>query len=128
MKQQKPKLLVMVLVALFSLCANAQNVEIDGICYNLDDQTKTARVDWSEDPYSGEIIIPESVEYGGDVYSVTIIGIGAFGSCDGLTSITIPNSVTTIGDWAFDGCTGLTSVTIPNSVTTIGDWAFDGCI
>ena len=45
MKQQKPKLLVTVLVALFSLCANAQDVEIDGVYYNLDDQTKTARVD-----------------------------------------------------------------------------------
>ena len=55
------------------------------------------------------------------------IGDYAFSGCDGLTSITIPNSVTLIGDYTFYGCTGLTSVTIPNSVTSIGNSAFNGC-
>ena len=44
----------------------------------------------------------------------------AFYYCDGLMSITIPDSVTSIGGSAFSGCTGLTSVTIPDSVTSIG--------
>ena len=59
--------------------------------------------------------------------SVTSIGVGAFGDCTGLTSVTIPNSVTSIGSGAFCGCTGLTSVTIPNSVTSIDNRAFEGC-
>ena len=41
-----------------------------------------------------------------------LIGNEAFDNCDGLTSVTIPNSVTTIGSDAFYACTGLTSVNI----------------
>ena len=59
--------------------------------------------------------------------SVTSIGSNAFNGCSGLTSVTIPDSVTSIGSSAFGGCSGLTSITIPNSVTSIGDSAFSGC-
>ena len=77
--------------------------------------------------YSGNVIIPSSVVYNGNTYPVTSIGMSAFNSCSGLTSVTIPNSVTSIGSLAFNNCSGLTSVTIPNSVTSIGGSAFWGC-
>ena len=70
---------------------------------------------------SGDVKIPERVKFAGKKYTVTSIGVYAFRSCTGLTSVTIPNSVTSIGVYAFSRCTGLTSVTIPNSVTTIGE-------
>ena len=76
--------------------------------------------------YSGEVIIPESVEYGGKTYKVTGIYLCAFLYCGHLTSVTIPNTVTSIGERAFEGCGSLTSVTIPSSVTSIGRDAFDG--
>lgn len=69
--------------------------------------------------YSGNVHIPESVEYEGKTYSVTSIGAEAFSDCTSLTSVTIPNTVTSIGYNAFAGCTKLTSITIPASVTTI---------
>ena len=42
--------------------------------------------------------------------SVTTIGAGAFGSCLGLTNLTIPDSVGSIGNRAFSHCFNLTSV------------------
>ena len=102
--------------------------EINGINYDLNAETKQATVvAKSSGKYSGEVVIPESVEHEDAAYSVTSIGMDAFAYCSGLASVTIGNSVTSIGKYAFDGCSGLTSVTIPNSVTSIGDYAFWDC-
>ena len=77
--------------------------------------------------YSGNVVIPSSVEYNGNSYSVTSIGECTFADCTDLTSVTIPNGVTSIEYIAFAGCSSLTSVTIPNSVTSIADLAFSRC-
>lgn len=59
--------------------------------------------------------------------SVTSIGDRAFKGCKNLSSVTISEGVILIGNNAFDGCTSLTSLSIPNSVTSIGYNAFSGC-
>ena len=114
------------LAVLLSLPMLAEKVMIDGINYEFNAETKQAIVTYKRN-YSGEVVIPESVEHEGITYSVTSIGEEAFYECSGLTSVTIGNSVTSIGDRAFYECDGLTSVTIPNSVTSIGSGVFDGC-
>ena len=116
------------LAVLPSLPMLAAQIEIDGINYDLLSKAKQATViAKSSGKYSGEVVIPESVEFNGISHSVTSIGDNAFDDCFGLTSVTIGNSVTSIGSSAFSYCFGLTSVTIPNSVTSIGDHAFSGC-
>ena len=131
-------LLTTIAVLLCSLMANAYDFYVDGIYYNITSSTylkvevtyvcKGAWVSYVSN-YSGAVIIPSTVAYEGSTYSVTSIGEGAFYDCDGLTSVTIPNSVTSIGRSAFSLCSGLTSVEIPNSVTTIGESAFYyGCL
>ncbi len=79
---------------------------------------------------SGSLVIPESVVFNNESYSVVELmrknNKGLFEDVKGLTSVLIPNSVTRIGDNAFAGC-GLTSVTIGKSVTYIGNFAFSGC-
>ena len=118
----------LILSVVFSTSASAYDVEIDGICYNLNSEGKTAEVTFVDKNYSGEVVIPSSITSKGKEYTVTSIGYRAFSDCSRLTSVTIPNSVTSIGRYAFTNCKGLTSVTIPNSVTSIGDYAFSGCI
>ena len=97
------------LLALFALClpwGAWADVEIDGIYYKLVPMAKTAEVTngGTEGRYSGDIVIPASVEYEGVTYSVTSIGKYAFQKCSSLTSVGISNSVTDIGIHAFYNC------------------------
>ena len=93
------------LAVLLSLPMLAVEVEIDGINYDLVVKAKQATViAKSSGEYSGEVVIPESVEHEGAAYSVTSIGSSAFYYCSVLTSVTIPNSVTSIGWYAFYLC------------------------
>ena len=108
------------LLLLCATVATAHDFEVDGIYYNItDDTNKTVKVtyrgtysDEYSKEYTGSVVIPESVTYDGTTYSVTSIGERAFYGCTGLTSITIPNSITSIGYWAFYNCYGLTSITV----------------
>ena len=130
------KKLTTLLLALVA-CAGtmfASDTQVDGIWYKFNNGNLTAEVTYQgadytsySNRYSGEVVIPSSVTYNAQTYTVTSIGTSAFDACTGLTSVTIPNSVTSIGSWAFYDCSSLTSVIIGNSVTSIGGSAFSGC-
>ncbi|MBR1521242.1 MAG: leucine-rich repeat domain-containing protein [Bacteroidaceae bacterium] len=127
MKRTILKSMIVALGVLLSINANAYDVEVNGIYYNLDKEEKQAEVKSGDSKYEGDVVIPGSFSHDGVTYSVTSIGDAAFYNCSGLTSVAIPNSVTSIGGYAFSDCNGLTSVTILNSVTSIGKEAFGGC-
>lgn len=76
---------------------------------------------------SGDVVIPDSVEYNGNKYAVKRIDSYAFRECTGVTSVIIPNTVTSIFTAAFSYCTNMTSVAIPNTITIISDEAFSVC-
>ena len=104
--------------------ANSEKTEVSVTYYQYLDYNYYSYV---RGYYSGNVVIPESIVYNGNTYSVTSIGDEAFWFCSGLTSVTIPNSVSTIGTSAFYRCSGLTSVTIPQSVSSIGAYSFADC-
>lgn len=140
--------LVMLLTA---VAASAVEVEIDGLWYNIVEETGEASVIQykNNNRYSGDIIIPEYIDNGGNTYRVTNIEEWAFQFC-GIDKITIPSSVETMGKGVFADCYNLTTVNIlspieiiedqtfgsceklesfviPNSVKVIGSSAFNGC-
>lgn len=110
MKKNTLIFMFVVVAALLSLNANAYDVTINGIYYNLNLETQTAEVVIGQDGYSGEVMIPESIEYEDVTYSVTSIGEYAFKNCKHLIKVTIPKSVTSIGTQAFRSCKGLSDV------------------
>ena len=114
-----------------ALGTQAYDFQAGGVYYNI---TKAAASGTpgtvsvtSGDGYSGNIVIPATVENDGNTYEVTAIAAQAFQNSIHLSAVTIGSNVTTIGQNSFKGCNGLTTITIPDSVTTIGNYAFYIC-
>jgi len=110
--------------------SNPSEFTVGDLNYRVNDDQVSVTVTGHVDGYdaTGDLIIPESVSYGGRDYAVTVIGNTAFMYCFYLTSLTIPNSVTTIEEGAFAYCSGFTGdLVIPNSVITIEPSAFHTC-
>ena len=123
------RLFLFSLLSIVGINASAYDFESGGIYYNYNEGSSGSSVSVTSgsSSYTGDVTIPQSVNYGGKTYSVTSIGDRAFYNCDNLTSVDILNSVTSIGSEAFAYCEALTAVTIPNSVTSIGGEAFYCC-
>lgn len=100
-------------------------VVIDGINYFIVTKGQTAEVRAGN--YSGNIVIPATVEYDNVTCNVTAIGDWAFNGCRDLESISIGEKVSTIGSYSFNGCSKLTSINWPSNLTEIGFCAFTYC-
>ena len=93
----------------------AQSFTVDDLNYQVNNDgisvTVTGHVDGQS--ATGSLVIPETVENNGSIYSVTTIGSNAFYGCSGFNgNLTIPNSVTSIGDDAFNSCSGFSTITV----------------
>ena len=120
---------VLSILMFIPLSANAE--EIGGIRYYLDSRDHHAEVlaKYLSDPnpYTGDIVIPNTISHKDKSYEVTAINSGAFRNCTGLRSVSLPGSIETIEDGAFWGCTGLTTVSLAHGLITIESNAFYGC-
>lgn len=90
--------------------------DTDALLYNVD-----------TDVTGSDVVIPATVEQGGNSYTVNEMRAALLKNSAAVKSVTIPASITQIPNDAFRNCTGLTSVTMPATVTSIGAYAFSGC-
>lgn len=98
--------------------AEAVTTTVDELKYeiSLDESTATL-VDGSS--YTGNnLVVPSSITYNGETYTVTSLGNYCFFNCTSLTNITIPYSVASVGETCFGGCTSLTSIYVDDANTT----------
>lgn len=141
------KLIVVVLAIVLPVAADAYGIKIGELYYSLDDVNHTARVvngsGYFEDGdrvvyYSGNIVIPEQVEYNGITYTVTSIegghedgGFMPPNTCSfedsSISSITIPKTIKAIEDYTFRNCASLRNVIFEGEISSIGTGAFRNC-
>ena len=103
------------------------SIEVGGLYFVLNDDNKTATLVAGKSQYTGDIVIPDSIQSNGETYVVTEIYDRVFFRCFELTSVSLPNGLKRIGDEAFMYCTGLNSVVLPDSLESIGEEAFCVC-
>lgn len=116
-----------------ALSAAAYDVEVDGIYYNIT-SANTASVTYlvkykpeNIEAYQGDVVVPETFDFGGTIYTVTEVEQRAFYACEKLTSLRLPSTITRIADNAFFNCRGLKSINIPEGVKTIEKNTFSNC-
>lgn len=148
---EKTKLCILLLTLCFALKAHPQvyfHDETTHLNYKLDTDTKEATVGTGTndrhnalyyppigDPwwdtqtpfYWSDVVIPQTIEYEGEKYTVTEIGTFAFSYITGVKSVKIPETVRNISFAAFYFCISITDVNMPNQLLTIGDAAFQLC-
>lgn len=157
--------LILFLMTLITFISYAYDFEVDGIYYNRNYDWSSAEpkydgtvsVTKGNYGYSGDIVIPDVVNYDGVEYKVTgieqyyfdmsywnnnlfgdiksiIIGNNitylqpyTFANCKQLTTVVLPNNLKHIGEYAFQGCTNLMSIKLPESLENIENCAFCEC-
>lgn len=102
-----------------------------GLTYTLHADRTATVASYDDSTPDGVIDIPDTVISGGQPYTVTAIGVSAFGSFStriNVSSVFIPATVTSIGSHAFIYCNALTTVTFAegSQLKSIGNNAFWG--
>ena len=125
-------LLAATIMLMLPLVAGAQNgvnytyTHTDGVQYSCSVYTDSINITDVTLGSVTDVVIPDSIPYGGTMRPVREIAVQSFAYSD-VVSVVIPNTVTEIGYGAFEGCSSLETVTIGTGVRTIWETAFASC-
>jgi hypothetical protein len=123
------KLLFILFILVYSLTVWSSDIIVDGICYNVISKKfpQTVEVTKSKKYYSGDIFIPDIIDFKGRSYNVISIGKNAFRNCTNLDNIKLPKSLKSIKDFAFENCINLKFITLNEGLESVGFGAFYNC-
>lgn len=134
MKLNSLKSLFLLLGASSALSAVAYDVHVGDGYYNLRKSDQTAALTFlvnystsNSAAYVGDVVIPETFEHEGVVYTVTSVDPRTFYACTDMTSLELPSTITAIGNNAFFNCKGLKSVKLSAKLSTLDYSAFQNC-
>ncbi len=120
--------IVVLLSAFYFNLISAYDFTYDNLYYTVTSfNERTCKVVAGVGEYSGNIIIPNEVDYQGNIFQVTAIDNGAFYRSKSLVTVSIGDNVTSIGDKAFRECSSLKKVSIGKTVNKLGKYAFYDC-
>ena len=107
--------------------------EVGGLFYKTAEGYSMDFVEVTGNPgggkYSGDVVVPGTVEYDGITYTVKGVGNRAFEGCGDLRKVTISEGIDEIGAYAFIGCGNLERVILPSTLVIIDNSnpVFTGC-
>ena len=106
--------------------------EVGGLFYKTAEGYSMDFVEVTGNPgggkYSGDVVVPGTVEYDGITYTVKGVGNWAFEGCGDLRKVTISEGISKIGAYAFCYCGNLERVILPSTLERIeSNPVFTGC-
>lgn len=104
MKTKLTRVGILAAMLLTSISIYAYDFEVNGIYYNIINESSNCQVTSGDKLYEETVVIPEMLSWDSKVWKVTSIDNGAFRYCNKLTSVTLPSSINAIGNNAFDEC------------------------
>ena len=128
MRRRVYNILSIAIMLAVALSAHAQDIEANGIFYQIidDNQVEVSSAYYDGvNHYEGCIILPERVYCDGANYEVTAIAPRAFWR-SAVTEVQIPNSITMSGEAAFADAELLTSITLPLGLTAVTRYMLAG--
>ena len=120
------RFLLVSLLLLVAATVGAQKVKVGDLYYELSGTTATVVYPGESAPtgegtnsYTGDIVIPATINVSGTDYAVTQVGDQAF-KYSTVTSITMNEGLVSIGSSAFNNMTEVTELTFPNGFQAVG--------
>ncbi|MBQ7742470.1 MAG: leucine-rich repeat domain-containing protein, partial [Bacteroidaceae bacterium] len=120
------RFLLTTLLLLIVATVSADKVQVGDLFYELSGTEATVVYPGESEPtaagtnsYTGDIVIPATIEVGGTTYNVTKVGDKAF-RYSTVTSITMNEGLVSAGSSSFNNMTEVTELTFPNSFTKTG--------